>query len=130
MTPKVIATAVPAVAIAAIEPLKWYPLGYTVEAGSLIAGLAACACVRVWFSRIGPTHHWTVDLPVSILTLLFTAGAIAKLRPDPVVALLIGTGLGAVGAGIIKRAQAFADKWLGTETGDTNEGGQSDGRQP
>jgi hypothetical protein len=103
--------------VAAVVPTLWHPLGYTVEAGSLLAGLIACACVRAWTGARDKAHRWTVDLPVSALTLMFTAAAIAKLRPDPVTALIIGTGLGAVGAGIITRAKGWADRWLGDATG-------------
>ncbi len=45
--------------------------------------------------------------PVTVLALLFTAGAVIRLRPDPALALVYGTGLGALGVGIITIALNF-----------------------
>jgi len=112
-----LAAGAPVAAAAVVEPVRLSLLGYPVEAGPLIAGVAACLCVRAWVTLKTNTHRWIIDVPVSLLTLLFTVGGIVQLRPAPVLALVIGTGLGAVGVGIIKKAQAWAEKWLGNETG-------------
>ena len=49
---------------------------------------------------------WGVDLTVTGLSMLFTAGWIVLQRPEPFYALLSGTGFGALGAGIIAAALA------------------------
>ncbi|MEG8045734.1 hypothetical protein QP175_05615 [Sphingomonas aerolata] len=65
-------------------PQIWHFLGYPFEAGSMIAGICACLAVRFYVSQEDrKDHRWNVDLPVSILTLLFTAGIIIRLRPEP-----------------------------------------------
>jgi hypothetical protein len=91
------------------QPTVWHFLGYPFEAGSMIAGLCACLAVRFYVSQTDRVaHRWTVDVPVSALTLMFTAGAIASQRPGPLMALMLGTGMGAIGAGIIN----IAMKWV------------------
>lgn len=103
----------------AAQPVLWSALGYRFEAASMIAGLSACLMVRIWVSlNAGRASAWTwaVDLTVTALALLFTAGWIVLQRPEPFYALLSGTGFGALGAGIIaialawvKRIQPLAD---------------------
>lgn len=89
-------------------PLIWHFVGYPFEAGSMIAAICACLAVRFYVTQTdADRHRWTVDLPVTALTLLFTAGAVIRLRPDPAMALMYGTGLGALGASIITIALAF-----------------------
>ena len=92
------------------QPVLWSALGYQFEAASMIAGLAACLMVRIWVSLNGPSATlwtWGVDLTVTTITMLFTAGWIALQRPVPFYALLSGTGFGALGAGIIALAIAW-----------------------
>lgn len=86
------------------QPVLWSALGYQFEAASMIAGLSACLMVRIWVSlnaRSATLWTWAVDLTVTGLALLFTAGWVALQRPAPFYALLSGTGFGAMGAGII-----------------------------
>lgn len=45
--------------------------------------------------------------------MMLTASVVVRLRPDPVIALLWGTGLGMLGAGIITIAKSYVDKGLG-----------------
>lgn len=93
------------------QPVLWSALGYQFEAASMIAGLSACLMVRIWVSlnaRSATRWTWAVDLTVTGLAMLFTAGWIALQRPVPFYALLSGSGFGAMGAGII----AFAITWV------------------
>lgn len=95
---------------AVAQPVIWSALGYRFEAASMIAGLCACLMVRVWMSLNGGTTTiwaWAVDLTVTTIALLFTAGWIVLERPEPFYALLSGTGFGALGAGIIAIALAW-----------------------
>jgi hypothetical protein len=86
-------------------PTVWFLLGYPFEAGSMIAALCACLMVRFYVVQTGrDQHRWTVDVPVTALVMMFSAAAVIRMRPDPALALFIGTGLGALGAGIISIA--------------------------
>ncbi len=92
-------------------PQIWYFLGYPFEAGSMIAGICACLAVRFYVSQEDrKDHRWNVDLPVSLLTLLFTAGMIIRLRPEPLWALVYGTGLGSAGVLIISACLAWVKR--------------------
>ncbi|WP_419808397.1 hypothetical protein [Sphingomonas sp.] len=104
--------------IATSQPLIWQFVGYPFEAGPMIATLCACLAVRFYVQQTGrEEHRWTVDLPVTCLVLMFSAAAVIRLRPDPALALMIGTGLGALGAGIISIALGWVRRNLpGGET--------------
>ena len=98
---------------AVAQPVIWSALGYRFEAGSMIAGLAACLMVRIWVSlNAHPATVWTwaIDLTVTAIALLFTAGWIVLARPEPFYALMSGTGFGALGAGIIAIALAWVKR--------------------
>lgn len=102
-----------AFASAAAQPVIWSALGYQFEAGSMIAGLCACFMVRLWVSlndHSARAWAWGVDLTVTAISMLFTAGWIALQRPAPFYALLSGTGFGALGAGIIAVALAWVKR--------------------
>jgi hypothetical protein len=58
-------------------------------------------------------HRWIIDLPVSALTLLFTAGTVIKLPPGPIWALVNGTGIGAAGALLIGARLAWVKRCSG-----------------
>ena len=98
---------------AAAQPVLWTALGYQFEAASMIAGLSACLMVRIWVSLNAgatTTWAWAVDLTVTAISMLFTAGWIVLQRPVPFYALLSGTGFGALGAGIIALALAWVKR--------------------
>ena len=98
---------------AVAQPVLWSALGYQFEAASMIAGLSACLMVRVWVSLNGRTASvwtWAVDLTVTGLSMLFTAGWIVLQRPVPVYALLSGPRFGALFAGIIAAALAWVKR--------------------
>lgn len=77
----------------------------------MLAGLLSCLSARVYMGATAKTRQGlAVDVAVSLLSLLFTAGAIAAQRPSPFFALLTGTGFGALGAGIIKIAVSYVRK--------------------
>ena len=95
------------------QPVLWALLGYRFEAASMIAGLSACLMVRIWVSlnaRSVTPWAWAVDLTVTAIALLFTAGWIVLQRPAPFYALVSGTGFGALGAGIIALALAWVKR--------------------
>ncbi|WP_230771141.1 hypothetical protein [Sphingomonas sp. Leaf4] len=95
-------------------PVIWAFLGYPFEAGSMIAALCACVAVRFYVTQSDrKAHRWSVDIPVSALTLLFTAGMVISQRPEPLWALMMGTGIGALGAGIIKIALTWVQRVSG-----------------
>jgi len=115
---------VAAATTAVAQPVIWSALGYRFEAASMIAGLCACLMVRIWVSlndRRPRAWAWAVDLTVTGISLLFTAGWIVLQRPEPFYALLSGTGFGALGAGIIAIALAWVRRIepLGVEPGPT-----------
>lgn len=96
-------------AAAVAQPVIWSVLGYQFEAASMIAGLSACMMVRIWVSlKDRAAHVLALDLTVTGISLLFSAGWIVLNRPEPFYALLSGTGFGALGAGII----AIALNWV------------------
>lgn len=96
-------------AAVAAQPVIWTVLGYQFEAASMIAGLSACMMVRMWVSlKDRALYVLALDLSVTGIALLFTAGWIVLDRPEPFYALLSGTGFGALGAGII----AIALNWM------------------
>lgn len=89
-------------------PTVWHFLGNPFEAGSMIAGICACIAVRLYVSQKDRAEHrWNIDLPVSALALMITAGAVMRLRPDPALALIYGTGIGAMGVSLITLAMNF-----------------------
>ncbi|MGN7160863.1 hypothetical protein [Sphingomonas sp. SAFR-052] len=97
--------------VAVSVPTVWHFLGYPFEAGSMIAGVCACLAVRFYVVQTDrKAHRWTVDVPVSALTLLFTAGMVISQRPEPLGALMTGTGIGALGAGIISVALSWLQR--------------------
>jgi hypothetical protein len=99
-------------------PTIWIVLGYPFEAGSMIAALTACVAVRFWATQKDYAHHrWSLDVPVTMLALMFTSAAVISVRPVPLFALLLGTGLGVLGEGIIRVAKKYVDRWLGGITG-------------
>lgn len=99
-------------------PVVWHLLGYPFEAGSMIAAICACLAVRFYVvQHDAGANRWVLDIPVSALTLMFTAGIIISTRPQPLTALIYGTGLGAIGAGLIRIAKKHVDRFLGDTTG-------------
>lgn len=96
----------------AAQPVIWSALGYQFEAASMIAGLCACLMVRVWVSlNDRSTRAWVLDVTVTGIALMFTAGWIVLQRPEPFYALMSGTGFGALGAGIIAIATAWVKRF-------------------
>jgi hypothetical protein len=98
---------------AVAQPVIWTLLGYQFEAASMVSGLCACLMVRIWVSLNGPTSKswtWSVDLTVTAMSMLFTAGWIVLQRPAPFYALMSGAGFGALGAGVIAIALAWVKR--------------------
>jgi hypothetical protein len=83
-------------------------LGYQFEWGPMIAGLLTCIAVRFYVAK----KLSAIDGPVLTIVMLFTAGLIQDRRPAPIWAIVIGTGLGAIGAGVIKAAQFYVERSL------------------
>ena len=77
----------------------------------MLAGLTARISVRVWIClRDAPqtARARAIDVAVTSIALLFTAGWVVLQRPSPFFALLSGTGFGALGTGII----ALSLRWV------------------
>ncbi|WP_116091757.1 hypothetical protein [Sphingomonas crusticola] len=94
----------------AIGPVLWNALGYQYEAASMLGALAACGSVRLWITlneRERSGLVIAIDLTVSVISLLFTAGWVMTQRPQPFYALLGGAGFGALGVGIVAVALAW-----------------------
>lgn len=100
-------------AMVTVQPTVWHVLGYGFQAGPMIAALVACFAVRFYVvQKDYPTHRWSLDVPISALVMMFTAAAVIRLQPDPIVALMYGTGLGVLGAGIIALAKKYVERAL------------------
>lgn len=109
------ALSVMAAATAASKPAPevWHLLGYPFEAAGMIAALFGCFCARWWSVeqlRMRKTLRWTLDVPISALTFAVTMGAIITTRPEPLLALGTGAGIGVVGEGLFKLAQRYVEK--------------------
>jgi hypothetical protein len=77
----------------------------------MTAGLCASLAVRFYVSQEArKDHRWNVGRPVSVLTLLFTAGMIIRLRSEPFWPLVYGTGLGLAGVQIISACLAWVKR--------------------
>ncbi len=88
--------------LATAQPVIWHLLGYPFEAGSMIAALCACVAARVYVTfKTHKVPRWALDVPVMVLVMMFTAAGVAAWQPDPLLALIVGTGFGAIGAGVI-----------------------------
>ncbi|MBM3929325.1 MAG: hypothetical protein FJ335_12855 [Sphingomonadales bacterium] len=100
-------------AIVTMQPTVWHVLGYGFQAGPMIAALVACFAVRFYsIQKDYPTYRWSLDVPISALALMFSAGAVIRVQPDPILALVWGTGFGVLGAGIIALAKKYVDRAL------------------
>jgi hypothetical protein len=94
-----------------LQPVVWNALGYPFEATPMLAALSACMIVRVWVClKDAPdtARARALDLTVTGIALLFSAGWVLLQRPSPFYALLSGCGFGALGSGII----ALSLKWV------------------
>jgi hypothetical protein len=96
-----------------VQPILWNALGYQFETASMLGALAACGSVRLWIAlndRERSGLALAIDLTVSVISLLFTAGWVMMQRPQPFFALLGGAGFGALGAGIVAVALAWVKR--------------------
>ena len=77
----------------------------------MLGCLSACLSVRVWIC-LKDVHDTAraraLDITVTGIALLFSAGWVMLQRPSPFYALLSGSGFGALGTGII----AVSLKWV------------------
>lgn len=121
MIGKVIATgaAVTPVAAAAFdkakastsEPAIWHFFGYSFEAAGMVAALFGCLAARYWIGAalaVKQQHRWSLDVPVSGMALATSAGLMMTTRPNPLMSLLLGAGIGIIGEGIFKLAERQA----------------------
>lgn len=94
------------------QPVIWMLLGYQFEAASMVAGLSSCVVVRTWIylTNTEKSYILPVDVTITALSMLFTAGWVALQRPAPFYALMAGAGFGALGAGIITICLAWIEK--------------------
>jgi len=100
-------------------PVVWHLLGYPFEAGSMIAALCACVAVRFYIvQHEAGANRWVLDVPVSSIALMFAAAIVVTFRPQPLTALIYGTGVGALGAGLIRIAKKHVDRLFGEQPED------------
>lgn len=104
-----------AAAVAALEPTRWHVAGYHPQVATLVASLICCAFVRFWAAAKVEHYRWTVEVPVTVVTMVFTIAAVVTIDPNLITACFIGTGLAAFGEGLIRKAKKWADRWLGDE---------------
>jgi hypothetical protein len=100
-------------AVVEARPTLWRVLGYEFEAAGMIAAVLACVAVRVHLGSRERQYRWVLDAPVSALALMFTIAIVAEQRPEPLPALMTGTGIGAIGAGLIRLAERWGERLLG-----------------
>ena len=82
----------------------------------MIAALFGCVAARFWIGAaqaVRQEHRWSLDMPVSAMTLAMSAAIIISQRPEPLGALMYGAGLGILGEGIFKLAEAKVGKATG-----------------
>lgn len=108
--------------VGASQPAIWHALGYPFEAGAMIAALFACGAARWWIGAaqsLRKEHRWSLDIPVTAMALATSAALIISQRPEPLGALFYGAGLGILGEGIFKLAEARLGKALGVDSGES-----------
>lgn len=81
----------------------------------MVAALFGCLMARFWigsgmWSR--KQFRWTLDAPVSGMTLASAAGLVMAYHPAPLFALMIGAGFGVLGEGVFKLADKVLRKYL------------------
>lgn len=104
--------------VVATEPVIWHFLGYSFEAAGMVAALFGCLAARYWVGAalaLKKEHRWSIDVPVSGMALATSAGFMMIMRPNPLMSLLIGAGIGIIGEGLftIAERQARASGALG-----------------
>ena len=91
-------------------------LGYKFEMAPMILAVAACVVVRIYKGAKGKTREgWVVDISITVLSIMLTVALIITARPGLLMALIYGTGLGAIGAGLISYAEKKARDALGAD---------------
>ena len=102
------------VAAAAVTPVLADLLGYQFEVAPMLLAVISCVIVRVYKGATAKTRQgWVVDISISLLTVLFTVVMVITARPGPLLAAVLGTGMGAIGAGLIAYAEKRARAALG-----------------
>lgn len=92
-----------------LDVLRAYPF----EAGAMIAAIFGCGAARYWIGAaqaLRKEHKWSLDIPVTAMALATSAAVIISQRPEPLGALFYGAGLGVLGEGIFKLAEAYLHK--------------------
>lgn len=102
------------VTAAAVTPVLADLLGYQFEVAPMLLAIVSCVIVRVYKGAKAKSREgWVVDVSISLLAVLFTVVFIITLRPNLLLAAVLGTGLGAIGAGLIAYAEKRARAALG-----------------
>jgi tetrahydromethanopterin S-methyltransferase subunit E len=104
---------------AAVTPVLADLAGYQFEVAPMLLAVLACIVVRIYKGAKSKTHEgWVVDVSITVLSVLFTVALIITARPGVLMALIYGTGLGAIGAGLIYFAEKKTRDALGAATSD------------
>lgn len=99
--------------VASSTPAIWHFLGYPYEAAGMIAALFGCVSARFWIgaaASLREEHRWSLDIPISGMALAVSAALVISFRPEPLGGLMYGAGLGVLGEGIFKIAEAYLRK--------------------
>ncbi|WP_242095407.1 hypothetical protein [Sphingomonas sp. CROZ-RG-20F-R02-07] len=114
-----------AAAAGVVTPAMGDLAGYQFEWAPMVMGVSSCVIVRVYMGLADKSREgWLADLAITALTVLFTVGIVISSRPSLLMALVLGTGLGAIGAGLIGIAEKKTSAVLGEETADDVTGGE------
>lgn len=79
----------------------------------MIAALFGCFAARFWIGAgqaLRAEHRWSLDIPISGMALAVSAALVISFRPEPLGGLMYGAGLGVLGEGIFKIAEAYLRK--------------------
>lgn len=97
-------------AAAAPQPVLWSFLGHPFDAASMVAALFAALTTRVIIGLRNHSLGIALDIAIGVLVLVTTAAVIASYRTNMVGGLLLGTGFGTIGEGILRIAEKFTNR--------------------
>jgi hypothetical protein len=112
-----------AAATAIVVPATGDLFGFPFEIAPMVMAVTACLIVRIYKGAKAKSHEgWIVDLSITLLTMLFTVAFVIGLRPNPILAASLGTGMGAIGAGLIRIAEKKTGKFFDDAPDDEQDG--------
>ena len=95
-----------------IEPVTGHFFGEPFEVPAMIAGLFGCIVTRVIVGQSDKVSRWMLRLSIDVLTGGVTFFLVLSTRPALLTALVLGITIAAMGATIIKLAEARGGRIL------------------